>query len=386
MPRTRVQPVGCFLTFPWSGCEMIKRVTLISASIALGCLVTIAPVLTSLYVANKDVESRDRAEVREFADKAILRAELVTYQAFAALSDLDRQPGAPCSPSNLEQAARVIYNYRYVQDAGAYADGKYLCSPLLGDVRARDLALPPPDFRSNDGFLVWFRQKSPLSDVRKDLQIGRNGRYVSMDAGAYVDLIDPARRPIAAIQTTTGTVFAVSAGADPDDMLNAWKHDGNVKSDEWNYAVARSSTRPLAVVGPRRGASSKIGRRRNSTRHSSRCRHVSTHSACPSSTGPSRNGEDCSRCGLNRRNGASGRIDPNVGSGIHRNIAAVAADLQVLAHVAQRTFLPKPYEKPRATEVGSRVQGGRTSPSGAVSRGTFHPRMPPHAERTDSYK
>ncbi len=227
---------------------MIKRITLISASIALGCLATIGPVLTSLYFANKDVESRDRADIREFADKANMRADLVTYQAFAALSDLDREPGAPCSPSNLEQAARVIYNYRYVQDAGAYAQGKYLCSPLLGDVRAKDLVLPAPDYRSNDGFLVWFRQKSPLSDVREDLQIGRNGHYVSMDPTAYVDLIDPAKRPIAAIQTTTGTVFAVSAGADPDDMLNAWKHGGVVKSDEWNYAVAQSSTRPLAVV------------------------------------------------------------------------------------------------------------------------------------------
>lgn len=227
---------------------MINRITLISASIALGCLATIGPVLTSLYFANRDVEKRDREDIQEFANKAILRADLVTYQAFAALSDLDRQPGASCSPANLEQAARVIYNYRFVQDAGAYAEGKYLCSPLLGDVHTKVFTLPPPDYRSNDGYLIWFQQQSPLSDVRKDLQIGRNGHYVSMDPGAYVDLIDPARRPIAAIQTTTGTVFAVSAGADPDDMFNAWKHDGDVQSDEWNYAVARSSTRPLAVV------------------------------------------------------------------------------------------------------------------------------------------
>ncbi|RQH04370.1 EAL domain-containing protein [Paraburkholderia dinghuensis] len=227
---------------------MIKRYTLISVSIALGCLATIGPVLTSLYVANREVETRDRQEIRDFASKAMMRTELVTFQSFAALSDLDLEPGAPCSPSSLEQAARVIYNYRYVQDAGAYADGRYLCSPLLGDVRTQDLTLPPPDYRSNDGFLVWFRQKSPLSDVRKDLMVGRNGHYVSIDPESYVDLIDPSRRPIATIQTTTGTVMAVSAGTDPDEMLNAWKHGGNVKSKEWNYAVALSSTRPLAVV------------------------------------------------------------------------------------------------------------------------------------------
>ena len=102
---------------------MIKRITLISASVALGCLATLVPVFTSLYVANKDVQRRDRAELREFADKAVMRTDLVTYQAFAALSDLDREPGAPCSQASLERAARVIYNYRYVQDAGAYAEG-----------------------------------------------------------------------------------------------------------------------------------------------------------------------------------------------------------------------------------------------------------------------
>jgi sensor c-di-GMP phosphodiesterase-like protein len=227
---------------------MIKRITLISASIALGCIATIAPVLTSFYVANKDVELRDRTELREFAAKAVMQTDLVTYQAFAALSDLDRQPGAPCSPSNLETAARVIYNYRYVQDAGAFTEWHYLCSPLLGDVRAKDLTLPPPDYRSNDGLLVWFSQKSPLSDVRKDIQIGHHGRYVAIDSGAYVDLIDPTRRPIGVIQTTTGTLFALSPGADADEMIDAYRRGGKVKSDQWNYAVARSSTLPLAVV------------------------------------------------------------------------------------------------------------------------------------------
>ena len=31
-------------------------------------------------------------------------------------------------------------------------------------------------------------------------------------------------------------------------MLHAWKRAGRVDSSEWNYAVARSSTRPLGVV------------------------------------------------------------------------------------------------------------------------------------------
>jgi sensor c-di-GMP phosphodiesterase-like protein len=227
---------------------MIKRITLISASVALACIATIAPVLTSIYVANEDAERREQDDLRQFAAKAVTRAELVTYQSFAALSDLDRTPGQACSPASLQQAAKVILNYRYVQDAGAYGDGEYLCSPLLGDVRGHHIAMPPPDWQSNDGYLVWFRRKSPLSDVREDIQIGRNGNYVSMDPQSYVDLIDPARRPIADINIDTGRIFALSYGADADDMLKAWRRGGDVESDSWYYAVARSSTRPIAVV------------------------------------------------------------------------------------------------------------------------------------------
>ena len=227
---------------------MIKRITLISASVALACIATIAPVFTSIYVADEDAERREQDDLQQFADKAVMRAELVTYQAFAALSDLDRAPGQACSPPGLRQAAKVILNYRYVQDAGAYRDGQYLCSPLLGDVRDQHIAMPPPDWRSNDGYLVWFRRKSPLSEAREDIQIGRNGNYVSIDPQSYVDLIDPARRPIAAINVDAGRIFALSYGADADDMLRAWKLGGEVESGSWYYAVARSSTRPIAVV------------------------------------------------------------------------------------------------------------------------------------------
>jgi sensor c-di-GMP phosphodiesterase-like protein len=227
---------------------MIKRASLIFAYIALGCFVTILPVLVSIYIASEAVERREREELQQYAAKAVMRMELVTYQAFGAIADLQAGRGEPCSPDYLARAARVIFNYRYIRDAGAYGDERYLCSPLLGDVRAQDVALPPPRWRSNDGYLIWFQQKNPLSDVREDIQVGLDGQYVSIDPQSYVDLIDPAGRPVAMINTSINSVVAVSVGADEADMLNAWKRAGHVNSDEWNYAVARSATRSLGVV------------------------------------------------------------------------------------------------------------------------------------------
>ncbi|MGF6542745.1 sensor c-di-GMP phosphodiesterase-like protein [Paraburkholderia youngii] len=227
---------------------MIKRMSLISAYIALGCAATVLPVLISIYIANEDVARREQRDLSLYAEKAMMRTELVTYQGFAAIADLQAEHAEPCSPEYLKRAAHVIFNYRYVRDAGAYGDGRYLCSPLLGEVRTQDVELPPPRWRSNDGYLVWFQQKNPLSDLREDIQIGRNGEYVSIDPQSYVDVMDPAGRAIATINTELNSIVALSSGADPDEMLHAWKQAGRVDSDEWNYAVARSETRALGVV------------------------------------------------------------------------------------------------------------------------------------------
>src|SRR5258707_7134065 len=108
--------------------------------------------------------------------------------------------------------------------------------------------MPTHDWWSKDGYLLWYRQKNPLSDERQDIQIGRNGNYGPIDPEPYADLIAPAGRPIAAINVETSTILALSSGADADDMLNAWKLAGHVNNEQWHYAVARSSSRPLGLV------------------------------------------------------------------------------------------------------------------------------------------
>ena len=184
---------------------------------------TILPVLTSIYIADEEAERRGQEDLQEFAEKAVIRTDLVTSLAIAAISDMQAAPGDPCSPAHIVQLARVLFKYRYIQDAGVYGGGQYLCSPLLGDVRSQHLAMPPPSWRSKDGYLIWFGQKTPLSDTRWDIRAGHNGYYVSIDPQSYADLIDLARRPIAAINLETNTILDLSSGTDSNDMLNAWK-------------------------------------------------------------------------------------------------------------------------------------------------------------------
>ena len=92
----------------------------------LGCIATVVPVLTSIYIADEDPECREQEDLQQFSAKAVMRTELVTNQAFARLAEQRR------------------------------------LSVLL--------------------------QPAPLNDKRQDIQIGRNGNYVSIDAQSYVHL------------------------------------------------------------------------------------------------------------------------------------------------------------------------------------------------------
>ncbi|WP_206996293.1 EAL domain-containing protein [Trinickia mobilis] len=226
----------------------MRRLSLISAFVAVACVATLAPVLTSLYVANREAARREQRDLQEYAEKAVIRSELVTSQALSAIGDMAALSGQRCTPAFLQQLARISFTYRYVQDSGVFGDGEYRCSPLLGDVRLKHLRLPPPDWQSKDGYLEWFHQKSPLDVVREDVMIGRNGEYVSIDPRSYVDVVDQGRRPVAAVNAETNAIFALSPGADSAEMLDAWKRQGKVASRDWLYAVARSSTRPMGVV------------------------------------------------------------------------------------------------------------------------------------------
>jgi sensor c-di-GMP phosphodiesterase-like protein len=227
----------------------MRRLSLISVSVAAVAFVaTITPVLTSLYVANRDASRREQSDLQEYAEKAVLRSEVVTREAFKAIADMDAISQPKCSPAFLQQLARISFTYRYIQDSGAYGDGEYQCSPLLGDVRRKHFRLSPPDWRGKDGYLVWFHQRNPLDVAREDLMIGRNGEYVSIDPQSYVDVVDEGRRPVAAVNVETNTIFALSPGANSAEMLDAWQRRGKVESRDWLYAVARSPTRPLGVV------------------------------------------------------------------------------------------------------------------------------------------
>jgi sensor c-di-GMP phosphodiesterase-like protein len=110
------------------------------------------------------------------------------------------------------------------------------------------LPLRPADWRSQDGFDVWFDVDNPFGASRRALLFGRNGNYVSVDPEAYVDVDDLSMRALAAVNTENGRVFAATSGADRAQMEMAWQVNGDMNDEDWLYVVRKSSLLPLAVV------------------------------------------------------------------------------------------------------------------------------------------
>jgi sensor c-di-GMP phosphodiesterase-like protein len=234
----------------------MNRFSFLAVSIFLASAATLVPVVLCAYIAQQDAQRREEAALKTFADNAIIRAEIVTKQAEDAVAEMERLSEPQCSPAHLEQLRRVSFTWRYVQDAGVYRDGMNLCSALLGAAEDRHLRLPAPTWLTRNGFLVWFDLDNPFGAERKSMLIGRNGNYVSVDPGAYVDVVDRDARLLAAVDTRTGNVFSVTRGADRQLMMTAWEHGGRMNDPVHSFVVKKSDDLPFAIVVEARRSSS----------------------------------------------------------------------------------------------------------------------------------
>jgi sensor c-di-GMP phosphodiesterase-like protein len=225
-----------------------KRTGFIAVSIALAFAATLVPVLLGVYLAHRDANRREHAQVQALADAAVTRLEAVRQQAVDAVSEMEMLPQARCSSAHLVQIRRIAFAYRYIHDAGIYGSGRYLCSALLGVARNRQLLLRPADWRDEDGFDIWFDVDNPFGANRKTLLFGRKGNYVSIDPEAYVDVDDLSVRALAAVNTENGRVFAATPGVDRAQMERAWQLGGKMADVNCIFVVRQSRLLPLAVV------------------------------------------------------------------------------------------------------------------------------------------
>ena len=232
----------------------MHRSWFLALTIVLATMATLFPVGIGVVMAQLEANRREADQLSVFADAALNRAEVVMSQAVGAIQDMEALRDEPCSPSQLVELRRITYTYRHIQDAGVYGGGRRLCSALLGPVQARQLPLPPPDWRTPDGYDFWFDLANPFNAPRRAILMGRNGNHVSLDPQVFVDLVDRDSRMLAVVHTDAGRIFATTQGANAARLQRAYADHaygaggGARHEDDAAVVLRRSRTMPVAVV------------------------------------------------------------------------------------------------------------------------------------------
>lgn len=212
--------------------------------IALGACVTLTAIV---WVADTVVEQHQRAQVDEYSRRALVRAELVTAEAEAALRTLASDASTPCTPGHLQAMRRVEEQYRYIRNV-AWADGERIqCSS------SRDLAgsaLPAAQWTYNDGFSAWSTEVGKRGNEMRMLNIRYGNHIVVVDPRFYLDIV-PLNDTIelALLESLDGAIVTRWSHADAALMRAAlFRAPATSFFDQRYYVVDRSQRYPLAVV------------------------------------------------------------------------------------------------------------------------------------------
>ncbi|RRW87877.1 EAL domain-containing protein [Pandoraea apista] len=213
-------------------------------------IVSAAPVLASVFVANEMSCARDERSLIEFSVRATRQADMVHGQVLDALQSAQAIPSDPCSSSFLEAIGRIALSYRYVSDVGALADERYLCTSRLGVTLADEVPFPHSKAPPNPyTWIIWHQNmgvpnKAALFDYR--------GRFVTVDPAMYVDLVDLRGREIAVFDSNTQRLLAMTPNADAQTMRSSLRSrspsDGTPPPEAWRSLVAHSKAYPLSIV------------------------------------------------------------------------------------------------------------------------------------------
>ncbi|WP_322052728.1 EAL domain-containing protein [Paraburkholderia bannensis] len=225
---------------------MKSRLTVLATFclVALGVCATLAVLV---WAVDTVVEQHQRAQVDEYARRALVRAEVVTAEADAALRALVPYDGTPCTPEHLQTMRHTEEQYRYIRNV-AWTDGVTVrCSTLRGLAGS---ALPPAQWRYSDGFSAWSTETGKRGNETRMLNMRYGSHIVVVDPRFYLDIVPlDDTIELALLESFDGAIVTRWPRADTALMRAALFRTPPASFFEQRYYVVNRSQRyPLTVV------------------------------------------------------------------------------------------------------------------------------------------
>ncbi|MEI7293213.1 EAL domain-containing protein [Paraburkholderia tropica] len=225
---------------------MKRRLTALTTFclVALALSATLAAVT---YASDAVVERNQRQQVDEYSRRALMRAELVTNDAVAALRALTSLDNTPCTPAHLQALRQTEEQFRYIRNV-AWTDGETIrCSSLHGNV-AR--TLPPAEWSYGADFSAWHSEIGKRGNELRMLSIRLGAHIVVIDPRFYLDIVPlDDTIELALLESGDGTIIARWPRANAELVQAAFTREGGKPFFEKRYYVVERSRRyPIAVI------------------------------------------------------------------------------------------------------------------------------------------
>ncbi|EOW6742398.1 EAL domain-containing protein [Cronobacter dublinensis] len=205
--------------------RLIKIVT------AVLLLSVLLPVAFSFWLARHQAEAHFMLELNAYTERTLIRTDTIMQQAKAALTQINRFDGEPCSEAHLQAMRRTSFVFRHVQEV-VYLQGMTpLCSSLVG--RSASKPLPPPTWVNESSYPIWFSTQNDVGMPTPMIMIGQAAHLVLIDPSSFIDLIPFSAWPIntTIIGLQRNRILATSA---PFDMA-AWRKARESGADKIEY-------------------------------------------------------------------------------------------------------------------------------------------------------
>jgi sensor c-di-GMP phosphodiesterase-like protein len=207
----------------------------------------LATLAVAVYAWDVVSERQRRQQVDIFSRRALLRAELVTSEAEAALLKLTPYDGTPCTSDHLQHLRGTEEQFRYIREVG-WTDGKRLrCTSLRGLI---DVALSPPEWIYPNGFTAWHTEVGERGNEQRMLNVRLGNHVVVIDTRFYLDIVPlDDSIELAVLEAQDVTIISRWPHVDQDLVRAALQRNTSSPYFEGRYYVVERSRRyPIAVV------------------------------------------------------------------------------------------------------------------------------------------
>lgn len=159
-----------------------------------------------------------RSRIQSFSDTLLRHSESVAGNISDAVADLDRSEQADCSAADLADMKRVMFEYRFIKDAGRFGDGKIACSAVWGEV-ATPFDLAAHTMVTRNQLMLWVRTPSYSLPGRAFDMTGTRRSFVVTSPTAFAPFENGGPELAALVTSHDGKVIMrrfgrIEAGAD----------------------------------------------------------------------------------------------------------------------------------------------------------------------------